>query len=123
MAKISIDMKARRADKRVDEPKIVTMINGKGISHDVDVLNIGRGGLRFRSKVQYTKGDRVVFGLKIADAESELSLRIKAKVVNVYEGASDMHEYGVRFFRLLYMYELGRIHDYVYSRGKENADS
>jgi hypothetical protein len=57
--------------------------------------------------------------LQSIDEESALSLNIKARVINDYGRNSEgMYEYGVRFFRLLYWYEINSIHNYIYSRAK-----
>ena len=118
VAKIMIDMLARRSDKRIDDPRIISVIRNKELSHDADIVNISRKGLRFRSNGQFYKGDKLRFDLKSVDSDAALSLSIKAKVINDY-GKTNEHtfEYGVRFLRLQYWYEMNCIHDYVYSIG------
>jgi len=115
MAKVLV----RRSDKRIIDPRIVSIIKDRVDCYDVNILDISRKGLRFRSKDQYNKGDKLKFELQSTDDTSTLSLSIRAKVINDYGISSDgMYEYGVKFFRLLYWYEINCIHNYIYSRGK-----
>jgi len=110
----------RRSDKRIADPQINSVIIDKTECHDVHIINLSRKGLRFRSKVQHNTGDRLKFELQSIDDTTSLSLSIGAKVINDYGKNSDeMYEYGVRFFRLLYWYEMNCIHNYVYSQGQE----
>ena len=116
MSKILINGMARRADRRLADPPVDSVIRTKDNHHDVGIINLSRRGLRFRSKNRYKAGDKLWFELRSSDANSELSLSIRGKIVNEYGGESDsLHEYGVRFFRLLYWYEMNCIHNYVYS--------
>jgi hypothetical protein len=109
----------KRSDKRVVEPQINSVIKNKVECHDAQILDLSRKGLRFRSKDQFKKGDNIKFEMQSLDGDPTLSLKIGAKVINVYGSNTDgMFEYGVRFFRLLYWYEMNCIHNYVYSAGK-----
>jgi len=115
MAKVLV----KRSDKRIIEPQINSVIRDKVNCHDVQIIDLSRKGLRFRSKDQYKSGDKLKFELQSVDDSSTLSLSIRAKVINSYGiDADDMYEYGVKFFRLLYWYEMNCIHNYIYSRGK-----
>jgi len=110
----------KRSDKRIIEPQINSIVKDKVESHDVHILDLSRKGLRFRSGDQYKKGDKLKFDLQSIDGSSALSLSIKAKIINEYGSKEDgMFEYGVKFFRLLYWYEMNCIHNYVYSQKKD----
>ena len=121
MAKVQVNINnmARRADKRLSDPQITSKIKHKKENLDVDVINPSRRGLRFKSGTEYKVGEKLKFELSSSDEVSNLSLNIKAKVVNDYGNKVDgVYEYGVRFYRLLYWYEMNCIHDYVYQREK-----
>jgi len=123
MAKVQININnmARRSDKRLSDPQVSSKIKDKESTLDVDILNLSRKGLRFRSAAQYKAGDKLRFELSSTGEKSDLSLSIKAKVVNDYGSSSEgLHEYGVRFYRLLYWYEMNCIHDYVYQFEKNH---
>jgi hypothetical protein len=109
----------KRSDKRIIEPQINSVIKDRIECHDAQILDLSRMGLRFRSKDQFKKGDNLKFEMQSINGDPALSLKIGAKVINVYESKTDgMFEYGVRFFRLLYWYEMNCIHNYVHSTGK-----
>ena len=111
MAKVLV----KRSDKRVIEPPINSVIKNKVDCYGVQVIDLSRKGLRFRSEAQYKVGDKLKFELRSIDDSSDLSLSIGAKLINDYGTKADgKHEYGVRFFRLLYWYEMNCIHNYVY---------
>jgi len=115
MAKVLV----RRSDKRIIDPQISSVIKNKVDCLDACIIDLSRKGLRFKSKDQYKKGDKLKFELQSVDDSSALSLSIGAKVVNDYGASADgMYEYGVRFSRLLYWYEMNCIHNYIYSREK-----
>ena len=115
MAKVLV----KRSDKRIIQPQINSVIKDKVDCHDVHIIDLSRKGLRFQSKDQYKKGDKLKFELQSIDDNSTLSLSIRAKVINDYGDAADgLHEYGVKFFRLLYWYEINCIHNYIYSKTK-----
>ncbi|MCL2152870.1 MAG: PilZ domain-containing protein [Oscillospiraceae bacterium] len=106
----------KRSDRRVVEPQVSAVIKDKIECRDAQILDLSRKGLRFRSKEQYKKGDKLKFEMQSANDDPALSLSIGARVINVYGSETDgMFEYGVRFFRLLYWYEMNCIHNYVYS--------
>lgn len=118
MAKVLV----KRSDKRIVEPQINSVIRDKTECYDVQILDLSRKGLRFRATNQYKKGDKLKFELQSVDGSSTLSLSIRAKVINEYGSKTDgTNEYGVRFFRLLYWYEMNCIHNYIYSRGKDQS--
>jgi len=107
----------KRSDKRIVEPQINSTVKNKNECHDVQIIDLSRKGLRFRSCNQYRKGDRLKFELQSVDDNSSLALSIRAKVINEYGSKTDgMFEYGVSFFRLLYWYEMNCIHNYIYSQ-------
>jgi len=109
----------KRSDKRITEPKIESVIRDKAKSYDVQVLDLSRKGLRFRSKDQHIKGDKLKFELRSIDDLAALSLSIKARLINDYgRNADGMYEYGVKFFRIPYWYEINCIHNYIYSHAK-----
>jgi len=115
MAKVLV----KRSDKRIVDPQINSVVKNKIDCHDVEILDLSRKGLRFKSTAQYKRGDKLKFELQSVDDNSSLSLSIRAKVINEYASNTDsMHEYGVRFFRLLYWYEMNCIHNYIYSKEK-----
>lgn len=112
---VNINNMARRSDKRLSNPEITSKIKRKDTLIDVDIINISRRGLRFKSGSEFKVGEKLKFELGSIGGDSNLSLRIKAKVVNNYGNKTEgVYEYGVRFIRLLYWYEMNRIHDYVY---------
>ena len=115
MAKILV----KRSDKRIVEPQINSVIKNRVECQDVHLLDLSRKGLRFRTLEQFKKGDRLKFELQSVDDSSSLSLCVRARIINDYGINGDgMHEYGVKFFRLLYWYEMNCIHNYIYTRGK-----
>ena len=119
MAKAQIDINnmARRSDKRLSNPQMTSKIKRKDGNIDVDIVNISRRGLRFKSGSGFKSGEKLKFELHSSDGGSNLSLNIKAKIVNDYGNKDDgVFEYGVRFSRLLYWYEMNCIHDFVYMR-------
>ena len=116
MAKVLV----KRSDKRIVEPSINSIIKDKVKSHDVHIIDLSRKGLRFKSEDHYNIGDKLKFELQSTDSNSSLSLSIRAKVINDYGSNADgINEYGVKFFRLLYWYEINCIHNYIYSRAHE----
>ena len=117
MAKLHINLEnmARRSDKRLTNPSVVSKIQKKELSLDAAIVNLSRRGLRFKSSTEYKKGEKIMFELNSNDQTSNLSLTIKAKIVNDYGPNRDgVHEYGVKFSRTLYWYEMNCIHNYVY---------
>ena len=115
MAKVLV----KRSDKRIVEPQISSVIKTKVDCHDVHIIDLSRQGLRFKSTDQYKKGDRLKFELQSVDDNATLSLTIRARVINDYGKKEDgLYEYGVKFFRLLYLYEMNCIHNYIYSMRK-----
>ena len=118
VAKIQINANnyARRADKRLSDPPVTSKVQQSSESFlDVDIINLSRKGLRFRSSTRYKTGDKLRFELSSIDKAASLSLSIRATVVNDYGSITEgQYEYGVMFFRLLYWYEMNCIHDYVY---------
>ena len=116
MAKVLV----KRFDKRIIEPQINSVIKDRVDSHDVHILDLSRKGLRFRSGNRYKQGDKLKFEMQSIDDSSALSLSIKAKIINEYGSKTDgMFEYGVKFFRMLFWYEMNCIHNYIYSQTKE----
>jgi len=116
MAKVLV----KRSDKRIIEPQLNSVIKDKVESRDVHILDLSRKGLRFRSGDQYKKGDKLKFEMQSVDGNSVLSLSIKAKIINEYGSKADKtFEYGVKFYRLLYWYEMNCIHNYIYSQNKD----
>ena len=107
----------KRSDKRIIDPQIDSVIKGKIECYDVRIVDLSRKGLRFRSRDQYKKGDKLKFEMQSTDDKSILSLTIKAKIINDYgRNAEGLYEYGARFYRLPYWYEMNCIHNYIYSR-------
>jgi len=97
-------MISKRSHKRVYEPPIKVVLDSKIQSHDVTIVEISRSGLRFVSNYQFHKGEKL--RLSINEVKSNLSLNIKAKIINAYGKNSDnKYEYGVRFYRVFYWYE------------------
>ena len=122
MAKKQVDVNnmARRSDKRLSNPHISSKIKRKNEYIDVNIVNISRRGLRFKSGAHYKVGEKLKFEMSSSDGVSDLSLSIRAKIVNDYGNKEEgVNEYGVRFFRLLYWYEMNCIHDYVYQSDSE----
>jgi len=110
---------AKRADKRLNNPPVSSVIKDKDNSYHVDILNISRRGLRFRSSVQHTKGDKILFGFSKGDDELSLSMNIRGKIVNDYPSKiENAYEYGVKFSSLLHWYEMSLIHNFVYALSK-----
>jgi hypothetical protein len=120
---INVNNQARRADKRLADPPVSSKVQfSKERFLDVDIINLSRRGLRFRSASKRAIGDKLLFELHSTDKNASLSLSIRAKVINDYGSkAEGQHEYGVRFYRLLYWYEMNCIHDYVYHYDKLRA--
>jgi len=109
----------KRSDKRIAELQLNSVIKGRTESHGVNILDLSRKGLRFRSGDQYKKGDKLKFEMQSTDEGSSLSLTIKARIINEYGSIVDgTFEYGVKFLRLLYWYEMNCIHNYIYSQKK-----
>jgi len=107
----------KRSDKRIVEPQISSVLRIKKENHEVHIIDLSRKGLRFGSKEQYKKGDKLKFLLQSTDDGSDLFLTIQAKVINVYGSKADgIYEYGVSFLRLRYWYEINCIHNYIYSQ-------
>jgi len=97
-------------------PHLAAVMKSKEQSFDVTIIDISRNGLRFRSKNQFDKGDKLMFELNSDDSTKDLSISIKAKLVNVYgDQPEGFYDYGVKFLRFHYWYEMNRIHDYVYT--------
>ena len=120
MERIMITNMARRSDKRVDHPKLEAVVKSKGKSHKVEVLNICRVGLRFRSDKPYKKNVKLHFELRSSSVNSNLAIRIKGRIVNEYVSrVKEAHEYGVRFLPFLQWYEKNIIHNYVHSIDKK----
>ena len=118
--KVNINNMARRSDLRISDPHVSSKISSKERRLDVQIVNLSRRGLRFKSNTVYKLGDKLRFELNSSDENSNLSLSIRAKIINDY-GSKDegVYDYGVRFFRLLYWYEMNCIHDYVYQCEKK----
>jgi len=115
-----LDMKvktgAKRTDRRIEYPKLTAEAWTKENKHEVEVINISRKGLRFKSKEKYDKGINLMFDLNSTDPSVELSLSIKGKIVNEYSNNNEgEHEYGAKFMRLTHWYEMYRVHDFVYA--------
>jgi len=119
--KVLKPMLSRRADKRISfEPPINAVIKAKDQIVDAVLTDISRSGLRFHSKEQYKKGNKVLFEIQ-SDDKVDLPGKIKATIRNEYGNTEDgRYIYGVRFFRVSYWYERNRIHAYVYSERKKN---
>jgi hypothetical protein len=119
----------RRGDKRVKiselkiketQIRINAVMRCKQQTYDVEILDIGRGGLRFSSKEPFKKGVKLMFELHIINAESslpmELPLAIGAKLINDYGiNKHNEHEYGVLFPPFVYWHERLRIEKMVYT--------
>jgi len=115
MVKISFNTVARRADKRIADPKVASEAKVKKTPHNIEILNISRGGLRFKSNEEFEKNDVLWFDLRSTDAHTDLSLSIRGKVVNLYgKNETDSYEYGVKFFHILHWYEMNCIHNFVH---------
>jgi len=112
----------KRQDRRMEAPRLTSVIEKKDQNLDVEVVNISRLGLRFRSDEAYSKGDRLKFILDSNDENASLSISIGARIVNDYGGeAGKAHEYGAKFTRILYWYEMRSIHDFIYAYEKRQA--
>jgi len=109
----------KRADRRIAEPPLTSVIKVRNERHDAQIIDLCRKGLRFKSETQYRNGDTLKFGLQNVEDSPPLSLSIKAKVINSY-GRDDegLYEYGVKFTKLSYWYEINCIHNYIYSNQK-----
>ena len=125
---IRLDNMHRRADKRLEDPHVNSTAQAKEEEIAVDIINLSRRGLRFRSTCKHSIGDKIRFCINSNDKMADLSLSIKAKVVNDYTDLTDdkpagapegVYDYGVKFYRMLFWYEMNCIHDYVYRCEKE----
>jgi len=110
-----VNKMAKRSDKRLIDPQIKSVVRTKDQSQEVAIVNICRTGLRFRTNLKFNKGDKLWFELRSSDENTALSLSIKGRVMNDYGQKNDMYDYGVKFFRVLYWYEMNCIHNFVYS--------
>jgi len=122
MLEVKLESFARRTDRRVVNPKLESVVRISDQCLTVKIVDICRKGLRFRSKARYEKGDRLRIELKSSDSAADLSISIRAKIINEYENTTDnTYDYGVRFSRILNWYEMYRIHDFIYSYEKRRA--
>jgi len=110
----------KRSDKRIAELQINSVVRDKAESREVRVLDLSCKGLRFRSSDQFSKGDKLKFEMQSIDDDPALSLSIRGRIINEYGSIVEgTFEYGVRFLRLRYWYEMNCIHNYVYSKDKK----
>ena len=89
----------RRVSERFDNLQINAVVRNKSQKFEVAVLNISRGGLRFVSRDIFRRGEKLNFELHLESGDTISVLRLNARIVNIYDGESDVHlsEYGVRF--------------------------
>jgi len=119
MDRIYISGMVRRSDKRVDHPQIESRVNCGKKCHDVEILNISRVGLRFRSSEKYKKGEKLLFELRGCKLNANLSIKIKGRVINEYNSkAEGEYEYGVKFIPLMQWNEMHIIHNFVHENLK-----
>ena len=107
---------SKRADTRLAYPNLSVAVRSKERIDDVEIIDISSHGLHFRSEAHYEKGDKLWFDIKSNDGKASLLLSIKGRILNCYGSSTDdLHDYGVRFFRLRYLNEIEHIHQYVYA--------
>ena len=113
-------MISKRAHKRMYDPAISATLKSREQSYDVSIIEISRSGLRFVSENLYRRGDKLRFD--ISDSDLDLSITIRAKVINKYKSEKEgMFDYGVRFYRVFYWYEKKCIDELlVYSSKNRN---
>ena len=106
---------SKRADKRIClDPPMNAVVRTKDQIIDVLITDISCSGVRFCSKEQWKRGNKLLFELP-GDYNAELPGKIKAKVKNEYGDAENgRHIYSAKFYRLSYWYERNRIHAFIY---------
>ena len=106
---------SKRSATRLSEPDISAAVGCKKQKQDVELLNICSIGLRFKSSTSFEVGEKLWFDIWSNEEKPLLSISIKGKIINVYEGIDNINDYGVRFFRFRFMNEVERIHYYVHT--------
>jgi len=120
MKKISMAGVSRRSDRRVDNPNMAAVVRCEEKSTPVEIQNISRVGLRFRSAEKHNKGDKLLFELRCCELNDNVPVTLKGKVKNEYpSGNPDTHEYGIKFCRPAQWHDMNIIHNYVYNCGKD----
>jgi len=115
MERILITNMARRSDKRLENPPVEAVVIEKEESHEAEIVNLCRVGLRFKSDVQCNKGDKLSFELRSVGDAPTLSVNIKGRVVNDYgDGSDGVYERGVRFYSMQW-HDMNMLHDFVYA--------
>lgn len=111
---------SKRADRRIDfKPPKNAVIKTKTRQTDVLLTDISCSGLRFLTKDQFEKGEKVSLEL-LNDDEMDFLNNLKAKIKNEYGKSEDgSNIYGVKFFRISCWYERTNIHTYIYSEIKK----
>jgi len=110
---------SKRATTRLSGTELSAAVRCKKQRQEVELLNICSRGLRFKSFDNFEVGEKLWFDIWSNEEKPLLSLSIKGKIINTYEGSeNDKHEYGVRFFRFRFMNEAERIHYYVHTHVK-----
>jgi len=111
---------SKRSYTRLSYPELKTVARSKEQSHDVELINISSHGLRFKSSARFIIDEKVWFDIQSKEENPSLSLSIKGQIINDYTNTGDtMRDYGVRFYRLRYLNEIERIHNYVHRNRKE----
>ena len=86
---------SKRADTRLSEPNLSTVVRCKKSKQEVELLNISSIGLRFKSNESYEMGEKLWFDIRSNEEKPLLSLSIKGKIINDYGKSDDnLHSYG-----------------------------
>jgi len=106
---------SKRAATRLSKPDLSAAAGFKKLKQNVELLNICSIGLRFKSPESFEVGEKLWFDIWSNEEKPLLSLSIKGKIINIYEGVDGKNDYGVRFSRFRFMNEVERIHYYVHT--------
>ena len=125
MESVQITGMARRSDERLYKPQIESVEGNKNDYYNVEILDISRVGLRFRSEKPYEKGGKVLLKLHGSDSEVDISVTVKGTIINAYtSGVEGAFEYGVKFNAIFQWHEMNLIHNFVHlckKRRKERS--
>ena len=113
---------SKRAATRLSKPNLSAAVRCKKQKQDVELINICSIGLRFKSSERFEVGEKLWFDIWSNEEKPLLSLSIKGKIINIYEGSDDENDYGVRFSRFRFMNEVERIHYYVHTHVRTHVD-
>jgi len=113
---------SKRSNTRLPYPDLKTIARSKEQSYDIELINISSHGLRFKTTARFVVDEKVWFDIQSKEETPSLTLSIRGQIINDYTNIGDtMRDYGVRFYRLRYLNEIERIHNYVHTNKKEQT--